>query len=86
MTANNARNSQQRALRSHLKNQPHVCADCGASVGQHKLGRSAHDRMSAHTAVTHRKFLDRDCKGSACVASPAVPRERRGMAFTGDVK
>lgn len=81
MTTNNARNSQLRALVSRPKNEVHTCADCGTERVQHPLGRSAHDRMSAHTAVAHHKFLDRECKGTACVAVPPVLREQRAMAL-----
>jgi hypothetical protein len=76
MTASAARNSQQRALRQRPKNETHVCGDCAFTVEQHPLGRSAHDRMAAHTATQHGKFLDRECRGSGCRAMVLTSRQR----------
>lgn len=78
MSTNAARRSQNRVVLVRAKNEEHTCRDCGAKVGRHPLGRSAHDRMAIHVATTHRKWLDRECRGGECVASPFTPRERRG--------
>lgn len=78
MTTTTVRKSQNRAIIHRAKNEIHSCGDCSYTVGQHALGRSAHDRMSGHTATAHHKFLDRDCKGAACRASTLTPRHRRG--------
>lgn len=78
MTTSAARDSRNRAILTRSKNVQHTCADCDVKVDQHPLGRSAHDRMAIHTATVHHKYLERDCQGGACKASPFTPRERRG--------
>jgi len=81
MTTNAVRDSRNRAKIARAKNIEHTCRDCGTRFLQHPLGRSAHDRAAAHTAVEHGKFLsqERECQGSECVGTPfRGSKERRG--------
>jgi hypothetical protein len=77
MTSGSVRNSKQRAVKAPAKNETHTCQECGQAFEQHPLGRSAHDRLASHAAVTHARYGLRVCQGSACVTIPFEWKSRR---------